>query len=184
MNMELFENIQPFPKQIKGSRSFRIGYGYCTTRNPYYKSSKRRLNKYYRKYGFDITETFDLDATIMYWMSDNVGGFFRECGNPEDWCGLIENLSSIEKVTNLYKARKAEYLSQLYKYLSDCTEDEYRKFLNFVTPRILYLRKHTHGYPAQFNSIADWQQELKTMWIKLLQKNINKFIDNFYSLWD
>ena len=53
--MDLFKGIKPNPPRL-WSINGRIGYG-CV-------NSKRKYGRYIRKYGFDITEVWNLDCTI------------------------------------------------------------------------------------------------------------------------
>lgn len=55
IDMDLFKGIKPNPPRL-WSINGRIGYG-CV-------NSKRKYGRYIRKYGFDITEVWNLDCTI------------------------------------------------------------------------------------------------------------------------
>lgn len=183
--MELFKNIKPNPYPLRN----KLGYGCITTsRKKYNKVNKRKVLRSIRKLGFDYSECWNLDYTIMCWLSDNVGDFFRKCGSVDDWSDYDLNgneWANYNKDTiELEQARRTEYLNQLSTYFTTCSGEEYLKFLDFVIPRLIYLIEHIHGYPAEFNTFKDWQNELKNIVVELPKRNVTKFIDNFYSLWD
>lgn len=171
----IFKGIMPNPYPLRT----KYGYGYL--------SDKRKILRYFRKYGFDISETWNLDETIAQWLSDNVGGFFRDCGRTSAWSeyDLDGNpVSYNEETVALEKARKNEYLKQLHNYLTTCSGENYLKFLEFIIPRLIYLVDHAYGYPDEFNTFKDWQNMLKSIVVELSKRDIAKFVSNFYSLWD
>ena len=187
---ELFKCIKPNPYPMKG-KGGTIGYGCFTTRKPGNKVNKRKLNRYYRKYGFDITETWNLDYTICAWLSDTVGSFFRECGSIDSWSDydLEGNEYTIKITEDFFKAdelRHEEYQKQLKNYLLNCSDSDYIKFFDFVGPRLTYLMNHTDGYPGQFNSYDEWTGTLAQMHYNLSPsiRNLDLFVEHFFSLWD
>lgn len=185
--MDIFKGIKPSPYPLRN----KLGYGCITTsRKKYNKVNKRKLFRSIRKLGFDYSECWNLDYSVMCWFSDNVGGFFRSCGAPDDWSDYDLNgyrWPNYNKDTiELEQSRRKEYLAQVSNYLHNCTGEEYLQFLDFIIPRLIYLIEHIHGYPATFNTFADWQNELKFMVTNLPKRNnsINTFVENLYSLWD
>lgn len=77
----LFACIPSFKKIEKGTNNY-INYGY---RRKNVNKEKRKALRNIRKYGFDTSECWNFDTTIMRYLSDNFGEFFRECGSPDDW---------------------------------------------------------------------------------------------------
>jgi hypothetical protein len=185
--MDLFKYVKPnyYPIRTK------LGYGCLnTSRKPYEKAKRRKVLRFLRKYKFDISETWSLDCTIMYWLSDNVGGFFRECGNQWDWgeTDLEGNRwnegVATENFIKAEKLRQDEYLKRLKEYLINTNDGEYSRFIAFVIPRILHLSEHTNGYPTMYKNFEEWQKTMKEMVDELEKHNVDKFIENFFSLWD
>ncbi len=178
----LFKNIKPNPKQIKANRSYGclwdIRYG-----------DKRKLNRYYRKYGFDITETWSLDYTIMCWLSDNVKGFFRECGNPNDWFDYDEdnnprNDNNIKSCINAEIKRIKAYQEELHKFTEDIENPVYNKFIEFIIPRLEFLKNNAFSYPADFNNIKEWKNAIAQMIQDFKVKQLSTyFVKYFFSLW-
>lgn len=187
---KLFKCIKPNPYPMKG-KGGTFGYGCFTTRKPLNKVNKRKLNRYYRKYGFDITETWNLDYVIHAWLSDNVGGFFRECGSIDSWSDydLEGNEYTTKNAENFFEgneARHEEYQKQLKNYLLTCSDSDYIKFLGFVEPRLSYLMNHIDGYPGQFDNYNEWIATLAQMLNDLhpSTRNPNLFVEHVFSLWD
>jgi hypothetical protein len=175
----IWKDVKPFSYPQKGADScFNYGYRY-KYRKPEQKLQKRKVYRQYRKLGFDASETWNLCDTIMRYLSDNVGGFFRKCGNADDW--FDENTSSKEAVT-LEDLRIESYKQHLEEYLS--TTQDYHKFLDFVIPRLLYFTKHRCCYPCMCDSDDKWEKILKEMMENLVNSDYNLFVKYFFCLWD
>lgn len=177
----IWENVKPFSYPQKGADGcFNYGYRY-NYRKPGQKLQKRKVYRQCRKLGFDISETWNLGDTIMRWLSDNVGGFFRECGKSYDW--FDTDINSKEAVI-LEGLRIECYLLHLKNYLYTRNQSNY-KFANFVVPRLIYFRNHHVGYPAQFNSDEEWNSILDRI-IDDVKWGIDYdlFIEYFFNLWD
>jgi hypothetical protein len=179
--MELFKGINPNPPRL-WSINGRIGYG-CV-------SSKRKYGRYIRKYGFDITEVWNLDCTIACWLSDNVKGFFRECGDIVSWScydlegNILDFDSNYKDVIKAEQLRREEFQKQLKQFLLNANDEWYNKFSSYVIPRINFLSSTCHGYPSELESYEKWQEILRTMVINLEQKDVDLLIKHFFSLWD
>lgn len=187
-NKDLFKCIKPNPYPMKG-KGGTIGYGCFTTRKPFNKVNKRKLSRYYRKYGCDITETWNLDYTICAWLSDNVGGFFRECGPIDSWSEYdLEGNEYTTKITeDFFKAddlRHEEYQRQVKIYLLTCSEPDYNKFIKYFIPRILLLKDFTNGYPSKFNNFEEWRKTMEQIIEGLYRRDVTLFVDNMFLLWD
>lgn len=184
------EYIKPNPYPVKGSCN-RIGYGYrFKKRSKYGKVEKRKAYRECRKFGFDLSETWDLDVTIMGWLSDNIGNYFRECGDPSSWddVDLEGNPISKDNMQDCFKAgieRRKEFLEQLEKFLVNCEPNKFYKFTQFVIPRLTILRHNSHGYPYGVKSLQEWKDILNNMINSFLLGGHDKnFIKYFFSLWD
>jgi hypothetical protein len=185
--MEEFKYIKSNPYPLKDCKGF-FGYGCIYNKQKRYnKVNRRKLNRYYRKYGFDITECWSLDYTIMAWLSDNIGGFFRECGIQDNWsdCDLEGNTDDIKKIFEADDIRQQAYLEYLKYFLEhEITEEQWISFLMFISPRLNYLRQHTFGYPSGVDSFENWQNTLYKMEEDLHHKKFDLFIEWFFALWD
>jgi hypothetical protein len=171
----IWKDVKPLSYPQKGKRG--TSYG-CRD-----KSEKRKTGRDIRHYGFDTSECWNLYATIMCWLSDNVGGFFRECGNEDEWDeGLFP--SNYMAVVELYKKRQYSYQQHLKEYLESLTGDSYHQFLGFVIPRLVYFENHFVGYPAKFSSKEEWHTILKEMMDGLMVCNTKLFVEYFFYLWD
>jgi hypothetical protein len=180
---EIWKDVKPFSYPQKGINGY-YNYGYSPKRRTrYYKLRKRKVYRQIRKYGFDVTECWNLYNTIMRWLSDNVGGFFRECGDENDWDANL-NSSNYMVVIELCKERQYSYQQHLKEYLESLTGDNYHQFLDFVIPRLVYFEKHFVGYPAKFNSDEEWNKILKEMVQGMCQNDYKLFVENFFYLWD
>ncbi len=168
-------NIYP----LKGAYG-RIGYG-CT-------NEKRKAYRNIRRLGFDISETWNLDITIASWLSDNIGGYFRECGSPDTWYdedleGNPINYNNEESVNRCFKAsidRRKAFLYHLEVYLKSENIDD---FISFVLPRLKFFAKHIDGHPAEI-TFREWKFVLNDM-IECFENKTysNYFIKYFYYLW-
>ena len=181
----VFEYVKPNPYPLKNNRCF--GYGCIPRRrNSFCRVNRRKLNRYYRKYGFDITECWSLDCAIMSWLSDNFGGFFRECGTYDTWSDTDLN-GEFNDYGALYiaeYARQNAYLVKLKDFLeNDMTEDQYNALLGFVMPRLEYFRKTAFGYPGDLNGMKEWKDVLDNMQKELADKKYDLFVKWFSSLW-
>ena len=188
---ELFKNIKPNRRPIKGQNGF-FGYGTIpSSRSKLGYGDKRRLNRYLRKYGFDVTESWSLDYTITGWLSDNIGGYFRECGSIDKWSDfdLEGNAWDPEKDYRAFavaeRARQEDYLQHLDNFMKESDKDVVQKFVDFVVPRLDYLSKHLNTYPANFKPFHEWQELLFKMVKDLKTERYSKdFIKYLFALWD
>ena len=175
----IWENVKPFSYPQKGADGcFNYGYRY-NCRKPGQKLQKRKVYRQCRKLGFDASETWNLCDSIMRYLSDNVGGFFRECGN--DWFDLDINTKEAAALENL---RMESYKLHLKDYLYTRNQSHY-EFVNFVVPRLIYLRNHYTGYPAKFDYSVEWDSILDKI-IEDVKQSIDYdlFIEHFFNLWD
>lgn len=105
METERFwQNMVPFSKCEKGAYN-NINYGYRRkVRCPYTKRENRKAYRQIKKYGFDFSELWALDLTIMRWMSDTYGGFWRTIGDPDSkrtgWSKLCQHICSCQIYSN------------------------------------------------------------------------------------
>jgi hypothetical protein len=186
---KLFGCIKPFPNPAKHSGRH-IGYGCFETRHKGYKMNRRKLGRYIRKFGFDVTETWNLDNTIMCWLADNVGGFFRMCGPMESWSdydldGNEANYKENGKaVIEAEEARTECFIKSLEAWLGSCNDEIYNKFVDFVEPRLDFLAEHTNGYPVDFGNYGEWQGTLLKMSRDLRARDYWLFTRYFFNLWD
>ena len=179
----IWKDVKPFSYPQKGIDGY-YNYG-CRPkgRTRYYKLRRRKVYRQIRKYGFDVTECWNLYHTIMRWLSDNVGGFFRECGDENDWDGGL-NPSNYVVIMELCKKRLYSYQQYLKEYLQSLDRDNYHQFLDFVIPRLVYFEKHFVGYPAKFSSGGEWHTILKEMMDRLMERDTKLFVEYFFYLWD
>ena len=188
---EIWKYTKPFGWPLKGANGC-IGYGFRSIkRKPRQKCKKRKVYRDLRTYGFDTSECWDLYTVIMEFLSDIVGGFFRECGNSDDW--YLYDLEGNEYPKGLRapeelkpfidadNARHDSYKQHLEEYLSS---GDYSKFVDFVIPRLIYYTKHHSGYPGDFSSDEEWTEILKTMVEDLSKCDTKLFIKYFFNLWD
>ena len=187
---KIFKNIKPNPYPMK-NKGGRIGYG-CLygKRTKYNKVAKRKVGRWIRKKGFNCSECWGLDYAISAWLSDYVGGFFRQCGQMDTWMDydLEGNPLSLTKDTKdciaAEEGRIAEFKTQLSNFLKadNLLKD---KFVAFVCPRLKFLSEYSHGYPPSFSSYKDWQECLKGMCQDLEHDRYSEdFVKYFYCLWD
>lgn len=189
----LFTCIPSFKKIEKGANNY-IHYGY---HHKNVNKEKRKAFRSIRKYGFDTSECWNLDTTIMRYLSDNFGGFFRECGSPDDWGNYDLEGNSWETIIkyttkeyyaeNLIKAdnlRVETYKEHLKEFLN--TEEGHKVIFEFITPRLFYFIKHHQGYPALegIESDEQWTEILKEMDFQLGNYQTDLFIKYFFNLWD
>lgn len=185
---DLFTNVPPFKKIEKGANNC-INYGY---RHKNVNKEKRKAFRDIRKYGFDTSECWNLDITIMRYLSDRIGGFFRECGSPDDWGNYDTKGNYWDNVTNgdhsdFIKANNLcveTYKEYLKEFL--ITEEGREIIFKFIIPRLLYFIQHHQGYPALegVNSDKEWTEILKEMEWQLSIGNPDLFIKYFFNLWD
>ncbi len=188
---DLFKNIKPLPYPVKGGYG-RLGYGvFLSRRSRFGRVNKRKRNRYIRKYGFDISETWSLDYTTACWMSDNVGGYFRKCGQMDHWYDfdLEGNTYTPDSDCSVFiaaeNARKNDYLKHLDDFIKSGDSGVVKRFIAFIVPRLSYLAKNTHGYPPYFETIDKWRGVLLKMAEDFKVNSYSKdFTENFFLLWD
>lgn len=187
---ELFKNIKPNRWPIKGQNGF-FGYGAIPRNRSIYRcGGKRKFYRYLRVYGFDVTETWSLDYTITCWLSDNIGGYFRECGSIDKWSDFdLEGNAWVpggnyEPFAAADRARREDYLLHLDIFIKESDETIIQKFIDFVVPRLDYLAKKTNGYPGDFKTFSEWKELLFKMVKYLKTEHYSEdFIKYFFSLW-
>ena len=189
----LFTCIPSFKKIEKGTNNY-INYGY---RRKNVNKEKRKALRSIRKYGFDTSECWNLDTTIMRYLSDKVGGFFRECGSPDDWGNydlegnFVETIIKYttkeyyaENFIKAYNLRVETYKEHLKEFLD--TEEGRKVIFEFITPRLYYFIKHHQGYPVLegIESDEEWTEILKEIDYQLSMFNSDLFVKYFFDLWD
>jgi hypothetical protein len=184
----LFTCIPSFKKIEKGTNNY-INYGY---RRKNVSKEKRKALRSIRKYGFDTSECWNFDTTIMRYLSDKVGGFFKECGSPDDWGNFDTKGNHWDSVTNgdysdFIKANNLRveiYKEHLKEFLN--TEEGHKVIFEFIVPRLFYFIKHHQSYPALegIESDEEWTEILKEMDYQLSMFNSDLFIKYFFNLWD
>lgn len=182
----LFEPIKPFTYPQKGAYG-RINYGY---RHRNINKEKRKALRSIRRLGFDNSECWELSTTIMCWFSDNVGGYFRECGSADDWSMYdLDGVYWEDNPTKDYsgfieagKARVQDYKEHLEEWCA--TSNRYSEFIEFVIPRLIYFTQHHQCYPGDLHSREDWTEILKVMVEDLVKCDTKLFIKYFFNLWD
>ena len=201
MEIEKFWNNLPSFANVEFNNNGKFNYG-CITKKPsrdYKKRYIRKARRQMRKYGFDSSETWNLDYTIMTWLSDNFGGFFRICGCPDNWGHYdldgndydfwkYRNTEGYyEKMKEWNTTRYDSFYKHLRDFLNNLTDDNKKKLSNFCCPRLRYLAKHMHGWPAgnDFPKFEDWKNEIENMACKLEEGTYSEyFITYFFNLWD
>ena len=196
---DFWKGVKPHHKPEKGFNGV-IGYG-CRrkTRSRFDKSQKRKAYREIRKYGFDLSEVWNLDCTIMSWLSDEFGGFFTICGSSDNWSnydmegnyvdfwenykadGYIQNAAEWEKI------RTESFMKHLKDLLDNASEEDKKKIAEFCSPRLRKLADITHGWPPSddFHTFEDWKKEIYNMADKLDEGEYSEyFISYFFSLWD
>lgn len=183
-----FINVRSFKEIEKGADNC-INYGY---RRKNVNKEKRKAFRSIRKYGFDSSECWNLDITIMRYLSDKFGGFFRECGSPDDWCNYDTKGNHWDSVVNDdysdfikgYNLRVETYKEYLKKFLT--TEEGHKVIFEFITPRLVYFIQHLQAYPALegINSLEEWREILKEMDYQLNSYKTDLFIKYFFQLWN
>lgn len=200
---ECWKAIKPYSH----NNSF-YGYGYRRKkRKKSLRVEKRKYLRSIRKHGFDTSETWNLDTTIMKWLAEHVGCFFRLCGNTDDWemydiegnewkPSFSENNfddyingvkdEHFDKCQDAAKLRYESFKKHLKGFLDHGEEDVLKQFRSWIVPRIEYLSKNTDGYPPyDFETMKDWTNALKEMAEAFKKGSYDKrFIDNFFYLWD
>lgn len=189
----LFTCIPSFKKIERGTNNY-INYGY---RRKNVNKEKRKALRSIRKYGFDTSECWNFDTTVMRYLSDNFGGFFRECGSPDDWGNYDLEGNSWETIIkyttkeyyaeNLVKAdnlRVETYKEHLKEFLD--TEEGHKVIFEFILPRLFYFIQHHEGYPALegIDSDEEWTEILKEMDFQLNSYKTDLFVKYFFNLWD
>lgn len=189
---ENWKYTKPFSYPMKGFYGH-FNYGFRPKkRKPGYKCQKRKVLREIRHYGFDTSECWELATVIMWYLSDTVGGYFRECGDADEWYMTdiegneypdgVHTSETFQLYVNAEDLRKEDYKKHLEEYLA--TGGKYQEFLDFVIPRLIYFTKHHQGYPGNFSSEEEWTEILKTMIEDLFKCDTKLFIKYFFNLWD
>lgn len=200
MEIESFWNGLPGYRGMCKGKNGRIGYGYVYKH--YNRNGITKYRKAYRqirKYGFDISEAWTLDITIMEWLSDNVGGFWKKCGPFSSWTeyDLNGNYYDFWEFCNedIYfnlayqweKTRCDSFLKHLKDFLDNSNENILNDFRKFVIPRLRKLADISQGWPANndFPKFEDWIKEINNMADKFEQGTYtDTFITYFFNLAD
>ena len=186
-----WNHIVPNLFPLKGRRGY-IGYG-CRKKHkdPFHRCGRRQSYRDFRKHGFDTSETWSLDYAAAGWLSDNVGGFFRQCGSIDSWEDINldgdrwEYGKDIKTFIEAGQTRRASFLVHLEEFLNSGDREKYLQFITFIIPRLRYMINHTHGYPVDYENLDSWKQSLNEMIDKFKEGTYSKqFIDNFFFLWD
>lgn len=202
MEIESFwKNLPPFAKPMKGHNGV-FGYGLVkrTGRQKYHNHHpQRKARREIRKYGFDLSETWNLDYTFMCWLSDTFGGFFRLCGEADNWGNYDENGNYLKEIDNeiskiphsvfmkmgeYENMRTQSYLKHLKDFLENATVEDIRKFSDFCSPRLRVLADTTISYPPNYD-YDEWRKTVKgmaTAFDNCLYSE--KFVEDFFCLWD
>lgn len=200
MEIEYFWKNIPSFKTIEKGKDGRIGYGFrYKHKRPYDKMQKRKAYREIKKYGFDLSETWSLDYTIMLWLSDTFGGFFKICGCCDNWAhydldgnyiDFWDHKDDKNHYDNMYKYETTRYNS-FRKHLNDLlnTNDPkvISKFSEFCSPRLRILAKFSHGWPSgeKYKNYEDWINVIIDMADKFDNGTYSQnFIDDFFCLWD
>lgn len=201
MEIEQFwKDITPFCKCEKGAYNI-INYGYrskhrspCKT-----KCEKRKAYRQIRKYGFDFSELWSLDLTIMRLMSDTYGGFWRMIGNHDNWndydldCNYVDfwqnsnNPEYFEKMTLWSRTRHDSFKLHLRDFLNNMSPGEFQEYAAFVSPRLRKLADIIHGWPAddKFPTFEEWQTEIRNMATHFDNGTYSEsYIEYYFSSWD
>lgn len=199
-NIESFWNGLPgFKYPMYGKNG--MGYGIIPNKpnKEFKKKHIRRAKRQMKKYGFNSSETWSLDYTFLEWLSDNYGGFFRICGCPDNWneydlegnfVDFWKHYKDIDYWDNVHLWNTTRYNSfekHLKDFLDNCTPEDYKKIAEFICPRLKYLCKHKHGWPAgdDFPKFEDWTNELNNMITKFEEGTYSPyFISYYWHLWD
>ena len=189
---EIWKYTKPFNYPLKGANGC-IGYGFRSTkRKPRQKCQKRKIYRDFRTYGFDTSECWDLYTVIMESLSDTVGGFFRECGNADDWYfhdlegneypkGLCTS-EELKPFIDADNTRHDSYKQYLKEYLT--SDEGYVFSKHFIKPRLIYFKNHHSGYPGQLNSDEAWNTILDQMLKEMNSGKFDLFVEYFFNLWD
>lgn len=184
--MDIWKNIKPFCKYEKGRYGLKYGF----------RKNSPKTRREIRKYGFDSSEIWSLDYTIMRWLSDTFGDFFTKCGSPDHWSDYDLDGNYIDFWNS---KRDKEFYNKLHiyqttrekafqKYLDTFLHntEEFKQIADFVAPRLRCLAKRAHGYPPVVcDTYEEWQQILIKM-AEEFEQGIcpDNFAKHFYSLWD
>lgn len=187
---------KPFRNTEKGTDN-RFGYGFYERRyrRDFKKgltNTKRHYLRTMRKIGFSPSETWNLDCTIMRWLSDEFGGFFRECGSQEGWTtysldGVHRRELPMEIIIESNKVRVESYKSHLRGLLDNANSETLRKIASFCVPRLKVLKKYKISYPCgdDIKSMEDWDDILDKMILGFEEGSYDDlFIEYFFALWD
>lgn len=178
----------------QGIQKGRQGIGYGYRRPP---KQKRKALREIKKLGFDKSEIWGLSHTIMEWLSDTFGGFFKKCGSSDSWgdydlkgrrVDFWGNRDSEDYWKELKKWEDTRYNS-FKNHLRDFLKNsgEIKKVSDFCSPRLRYLAKVARGYPGggKYSTLQDWTDSIRKM-AEDLENGIpsENFIEDFFTLWD
>ena len=167
----LWNDVKPFNKPEKGK--WGIGYGYCKRHISKGYHNYRKAFRQIRKLGFDKSEVWNLDCTIMRWLSDTYGGYFTKVGDPNYWDEICNN--------DLYNARIEDYLN----HFEEIYKSDSEKVSKFILPRLIVLKKGLCGYPGNIESFEKWTEILDSIIESLKKNEWNPSLkEYFFSLWD
>lgn len=186
----VFKYTKPFLNPMKG-RNGHFGYGYYNKRSRGYfwcGPQKRQYLRDLRRYGFDTSDNFSLYRTIMLWLSDNIGGMFRQCGDSTDWedntldgtpwCYTLKgNEDLAEKCIEAGEARKEFYKELLDEFLTSGNNKQIEAFRGFVIPRLRYFSQEINW---TLNENGD---DVVAMVAAFEKGEYKLFIDNIFSLY-
>lgn len=167
MENKLWEGLEPFSNNEKGKYG-NINYGFQKRKSKYRRKAYRQI----RKQGFDNSEVWSLDCTIMCWLSDTFGGYFRMVGERNNWY----DGKDYEK----YESRQEEYC----QYLDNFYQAYFPEINYFVLPRLKVLYKTHREYPCYLTA-EKWDDILKQMINSMEQNQYTPLLSKYlFNLWD
>ena len=160
-----------YPKQLKNQKFF--GYG-CM---PKQRSKKRKVYRQYRRYGFDLSECWNLDYTFSKYLSDNIHGFFTTAGNSDQWDYFNEDDCKLNFIS---------YRKHIEDFFLHEDKNKVQAAVAFLLPRLKYFRKHHHGYPPLVKTNDNWNTILDEIIYSFEThgKYSPLFVEYFFNLWD
>lgn len=173
----IWNNVKHFNNYEKGKCG--INYGYCQKKRHNGYNNYRKAKRQIRKYGFDFSEVWNLDSTIMRWMSDTYGGILKLAGYTDYWG--YTNIDDIVYNNKLYETRETAYFEEFRKVYKENTEE----VNNFILPRLKVFKKILHGYPASLESFDCWHNIIDSMINEMEEGKYSELlIEYLFNLWD